>query len=456
MPKHTVALALDDRALAVASDGRVLSVRPSVVHRLGEQRGLSALDIARRRPVDVSARHWRDLAGDDDAAAMASAELERRLSADVAQGAETIWLAVGAAYSPSALGRVLGVTRALNWPVAGFVDAAVATVAALALERHAIVVEMGLSSVGATLVDSGAVVRRRRGVSSTRGGFADLQQSWLDLISVAMVKSTRFDPLHEAVSEQALFDALPDLTNRVTAEGQVDVTLTGPQGEPYTVRLARDQFAAAGAAIYGVLERQIHDLRSGGTPLTLVVPDALLRLPGLLQRLETFVGCDLLVVPEGFAAAATSCLPSASRDADAPVRLLRRLPRIDASQLEPVEPPRPLGSPAVVEHTFSHVLFDGRALPLGQRGIAVGRSGNAVDIALPEGLAGVSRRHCTFVQEATGVTLVDHSRHGTFVNDERVAGRMRVRAGDRVRIGEPGVELTLISVGVTDGAPPTN
>lgn len=458
MSMLTVALALDDRALAVASEGRVRSVHPSIVHRQGDQRGLPAIDLVRRRPGDVSARHWRDLRSDDESAAsLVAAELQRRLLLDELQYAQAIWLAVGAAYTPSELARILGVTNELKWPVIGFVDAAVATVAALALDRPAIVLEMGMTSVGATLVDSGGeLVRRRRGASSPRGGFADLQQAWLDLISQAMVKRTRFDPLHDAVSEQALFDSLPTFLDRASADAHVDVTLEGPHGEPLTVRLARDQFAAAGAATYGLLESQIRDLRTGGMPVTLVVPEPLLRLPGLSQRLDTFAGCDLLAVPEGFAAAAASCIPSTSRDTGAPVRLLRRLPRIDGSLLEPIDRPLPLGSASAPEQTFSHVLFEGRATPLGMRGVVIGRAGNSVDIALPEGLAGVSRRHCTFMRESDGVTLVDHSRHGTFVNGERVAGRLRVRAGDRVRLGEPGVELALICVGVADGAPTTN
>jgi pSer/pThr/pTyr-binding forkhead associated (FHA) protein len=51
------------------------------------------------------------------------------------------------------------------------------------------------------------------------------------------------------------------------------------------------------------------------------------------------------------------------------------------------------------------------------------------------------------------VVLDDHSRHGTFVNGERDAGRARLRAGDRLRIGDPGVELSLISVGGRHGTP---
>ena len=67
-------------------------------------------------------------------------------------------------------------------------------------------------------------------------------------------------------------------------------------------------------------------------------------------------------------------------------------------------------------------------------------------MALAEGLAGVSRLHCTLRDEAEAIVLVDHSRHGTWVNGERVAGRARLRAGDRLRIGDPGVELALIAV----------
>ena len=42
--------------------------------------------------------------------------------------------------------------------------------------------------------------------------------------------------------------------------------------------------------------------------------------------------------------------------------------------------------------------------------------------------------------------LEDASRHGTFLNGERVEGEMRLGAGDRLRVGAPGVEVQLIVV----------
>ena len=68
-------------------------------------------------------------------------------------------------------------------------------------------------------------------------------------------------------------------------------------------------------------------------------------------------------------------------------------------------------------------------------------------LTLPDGLAGVSRRHCTFVRNGDELVLVDHSHFGTVVNGERVSERVRIHAGDKVRLGEPGIELSLISIG---------
>jgi pSer/pThr/pTyr-binding forkhead associated (FHA) protein len=84
---------------------------------------------------------------------------------------------------------------------------------------------------------------------------------------------------------------------------------------------------------------------------------------------------------------------------------------------------------------------------LGVESIVIGRlPAGPRTIALPEGLAGVSRRHCTLAPEGDDLVLLDHSSFGTFVNGERVAERVRVRAGDRVRLGDPGIELALIAV----------
>jgi pSer/pThr/pTyr-binding forkhead associated (FHA) protein len=51
------------------------------------------------------------------------------------------------------------------------------------------------------------------------------------------------------------------------------------------------------------------------------------------------------------------------------------------------------------------------------------------------------------------VWLDDHSTYGTFVNGDRVTGRVELRASDRLRVGSPGVECELVRAVDDDGAP---
>ncbi len=455
-------LSIDDRALAVAAAGRVLGVAPAIARRAaGEDQGSPAADILRSRPADASARHWNDIAAENAAngAALpiAAAELRQRLAAALrAAGdgqsagggpvADAVWMAVSAAFTPRALSDVLAVAQSASLPVLGFIDAAVAAVAPLGLSKPAIVLEIGLYHVAATALECGATVRRRRSIVSRGGGLLDIYQSWLDVVSAAMVLRTRFDPLHDAAVEQRLFGELPALAAQAVEHGSATVALEGPAGERHEVAIARDQFAAAAAARYRELERCLHELRRAGAPVAVVVPAALLGLAGLRERLETLSDCELIVVPEGWAAAVVSQLP-ASEAAQGPVRLVRRLAATTPSP--PGEAPRreKPGERAGAAIDPTHVLHAGRALPLTPRGLTVGREGNGADITVPAGAAGVSRRHCTILRGGDGVVLVDHSRYGTWVNDERVAGRALLHAGDQVRIGEPGIGLALISVG---------
>jgi pSer/pThr/pTyr-binding forkhead associated (FHA) protein len=73
-------------------------------------------------------------------------------------------------------------------------------------------------------------------------------------------------------------------------------------------------------------------------------------------------------------------------------------------------------------------------------------------LTLPAGIAGVSRSHCTLECREGQACVVDHSTYGTFVNDERIGGRLALKVGDVLRLGAPGVSLELIRVMPDHGA----
>ena len=103
----------------------------------------------------------------------------------------------------------------------------------------------------------------------------------------------------------------------------------------------------------------------------------------------------------------------------------------------------------------SHVLYRGRAWPVTDSPLTLGWSipDAARALHLPAGIAGVSKSHCTLIQRDGQALIEDHSTYGTFVNDERVAGRVALRVGDVLRLGAPGVLLDLIRVLPEHGTP---
>jgi pSer/pThr/pTyr-binding forkhead associated (FHA) protein len=60
--------------------------------------------------------------------------------------------------------------------------------------------------------------------------------------------------------------------------------------------------------------------------------------------------------------------------------------------------------------------------------------------------------HCALWRDADGVWLEDQSTYGTYLNGERIGGRVGLAVGDRLRVGNPGVELELLRVVDDDGA----
>ncbi len=436
------ALELDDRTLATAADGVV-------------QGSAGAAPAGARRDSN-SVRHWYDFAAARRPGPQIMAAVDADLDARLQGASGALRIATPPRFEPAALGQLLGLLRGKGRNVAAFIDTATVSAAALGSQRSTLVVDFGLLHLAVARVDiiatdSGPVAQRRRVLVGERGGLLTLVDLWLDLVSDAMVRRTRFDPLHDVATERSLLNALPQLARTAARTGESTVRVEHA-GEQYQVTLSRDQFATPAQPLYRELAGLLHELRPAGAALTIVVPQALAELPGLRDSLEIFAGCELCVIPDGFAACAASNLPD-DEVAAAGVRLLRRLPVHAQPQLLALTDSHLLGVGGTGEARPTHVLYGGKALQLTGGGIEVGRDPANRGIVLPDGLAGVSRFHCSLGRDADAVVLVDYSRFGTQVNGERVAGRVRLRAGDTIRIGDPGIELNLIAVDSDRAAP---
>jgi hypothetical protein len=457
-----LAVELDDRVLAVARDGKLLSSEPSAVCGVAEEPaellvGAAAWDRARSMPTLTSTHHMSAVLvpadGERTGSRLLAAELQRRLAAVTAEGvtpmaessSEPVWLVTPARANTVGLSQLLGLARRLSVPVAGFVDAAVISTAALDCTGPVIVLQLGLHHAGAVLVDAaGGQARRRRSLVADGCGLLELYQAWLDLIRATLIRHTRFDPLHSATGEQELFSALPALIAEVATNSVAQVQVHDGSRH-YQVDLSLEQLTRAAQLLIGKLSELAHRLRPAGTPVDLIVPRLVAALPGMQAALGSFHNCRLILLPEGFAAAAASSgvLPESQQERVWWLRALRKLP----SERWQAEVNTQVPTSAAQGAAPSHVLVASQVYPVGET-VLIGREVEGpATIRVADGLPGVSRRHCTLLHDGGQVTLLDHSSFGTFVNNERVVERVRVYAGDQIRLGEPGTTLTLIVLG---------
>ncbi|MBM4234304.1 MAG: hypothetical protein FJ160_09005, partial [Gammaproteobacteria bacterium] len=388
-------LHLLDAALAVASDGRLLTSSPSIVHadptRIAVM-GRSASDIARLTPRQVSGDHWAIIAregGRASVAAIAVARAELRARIDDTQYESSLQCAVSAAFSKESLGVILALARREGIRIGNFHDAAALAAASVGLTGTTLVLEFGLAHVVVTRVEHvDDQLRSRAAVVRRSAGLLALRQAWLRMVSEAMVLRTRFDPLHEAASEQRLYDLIDDAAARAATAGSTDIEL--PTGrDPVRVSISRDQFTEAADDIYREVPAALHELRPAGSRVNVLLDDTAARLPGLLHRLAEMRGCRFYSCSSSLVARAAS-LVSAQVTDDGCVTLQRGYPA--GAPLE-VALELDLSTLAnFVDTAPTHALWEGRAFALPQSGaLEIGRDPALSGIRLGEGYAGVSR-----------------------------------------------------------------
>jgi hypothetical protein len=435
-----------DAAVIAVREGERVAASPGIalLAPSGPVVGEAAAAAARLQPVIAADRFWTDLSQDAIAGAtgrpvshadLVHAHLGALWRSVAAPGDEAVF-AVPATLRSHQLGLLLGIARSLAIPVAGVVDAALAACAGLDARPVVLHLDVQMHQALLTELAGHGILRRRRVEIAPRAGLKSMYAAWAQLVSEAMVRRTRFDPLHHAASEQQLYDRLPAWLDALAAGESVDAAVDSGSGS-YSATVGREQFTLAAEAWYAQLDDLVRGLHRADEPATLALSARASRLPALADRLATAGRLELVRLPD-VAAAAGAAARAADVGPGDPPALATALPRV---HVVPGGERRRVASPA------THVIQDGRAHAIDERGLVSGPGpGEGRRIALSGAGEGVSRLHCT-LERAGGRTRVrDHSRYGTFVNGERVQGEAELGAGDRLRVGSPGVVFELVAV----------
>lgn len=430
--------------------------------------GEAAARRARVAPLFVSRTHWenpdsqplpRTLPGAATAGEVAYAQLQTLWPVASRAGA----VAVSPATSPDQLACLAGLFQAAAREPLLWVDAAVAasaqresTARALWVEAEAsrtVLAELHREPLGESWQLRRARVDVSRAVGTTR-----IDEAVARAVAQHFLRAARFDPLAVAATEQELYDALPEVHAALAQELPVVVVLgSGPAAREATVDPA--ELVLACRPLVAEVLRLVQSARRAGEPLTVHVGARLAALPGLVAALRALpeLAVDLLpldaaaVGVQQLATAVGSQLPPTGDDAvsseppatgAADTRSGARW-WVAAAATAPVEL---AAVPAMAADMPTHVLWQGRAWPLSATPLVLGRAPGVAGLALEGPAAGLSREHCRLLSAGGEAVVEDLSTYGTWLNGERVRRRARLRAGDVLRLGVPGVELVMLAV----------
>ena len=397
-------------------------------------------------PVLVATQ--RDAAGEAVLSAQRVLDALRACLDPVPAGDARAVFAVPADFDAAAVARLAQVCSMVGLNDVAFVDAIALTSAMMHEPRSAAVLQMGWRDFIVSRVRHERLSTREATWLHATASLTQLHDCWIESVAAAMVKQTRFDPLHDRTGEQALFAQLPSALDAAQRVGTARFTLESA-GTAFAVEFAAKHFDEAAARFYTAVIDALLATQVAGQPLLCIVPEVVKKWPGFLARLHAAASAGVTVLPDGALARGARAIV----DEVTSGRAYWTMPPLDrdiwAADLVPHSNP---GSSRPELQQVTHVLYQGQTIPLVDGPLVVGRSpvADSVSIALPDAVAGVSRRHCSVLRDDGATRVVDHSTYGTWVNGARVSREVTVFAGDCIRVGMPGIELKLIAGGERD------
>jgi hypothetical protein len=354
------------------------------------------------------------------------------------------WFALAPPQDLAMLGNLLATLRSAGHAVRGFVDRAALFAAWFETPTPLVVLELSAQRICISVASRDAEHASLRRQVSLPGGEHALLAAWLDLARATLVQQTRFDPLHDQRNEAGLRAELPRLAAGAALTGQAELMVNAAHGALH-LTLTRDQFAAAAAPVLQPLGAALQSLSAANGAGALLVPAAALEIPGMDIELAGAHFSRLLRIDAQSTARPLGQLPVAAAAPTGAVPYLTQLPLLtERAPLDALAPVELRGQLPQVMAT--HVVYRGRALALSPAGLVLGRDAGECALQLPDGVAGLSRRHCTLRREDGRSQVIDHSGHGSWIDGARVHGRALLPAGSTLRLGEPGIELQLVAL----------
>jgi hypothetical protein len=357
-------------------------------------------------------------------------------------------IAVPDDYNREQLGLILGMARELSIPVNGFVSLPIAASFHPFPDAMLLHLDIHLHRFEMVYLRQNEQLTRENSVTVQEINLEHLYRGWVESIAEEFVRSTRFDPLHQAVTEQEIYNRLPAALEIFKSQSSFIFEISHGRHR-YRTPLHWDLLKQKSEAVYDDICRSIVNMRDAHGKNSLLIAlqltHRIARLPGLRDKLSEIDHCEIIELEPGAGALGVLRIwdqlgdrhsgNGASFFTSRPWRQAE--PKVTQTiAYETLEKMRP-----------THLLFRDAAYPLSQKPLFIGSdpypAGKGMSVRAQS--SGVSKNHCTVHRDGESIILTDTSNQGTFVNDQRVHGSTTLELGQIVRLGISGETFRLIA-----------
>jgi hypothetical protein len=361
---------------------------------------------------------------------------------------DEIVMAVPSFYDREHLGLILGMAQEMGMPVKGFMPLSLAASAHVCPDKMLLYLDIHLHRIEVIYLEQGEHLTIRDSAITVEKGLLLLYQKLVDMVARKFVRTTRFDPFHQAASEQELYDRLPGILAHFQHNASMVFEIFGGSA-PYSITLERDSITRHAEPIYSEVLRLIKRMQNkrgkGRTSLALQLSHRLSRLPGCKEMLATLKDVQIIDLDHG-AAARGMCRIwnqlAGQGNADG-ISFFTSRPWQGRQPADdhrtPAEKAAQAGS--------THLLYGSIAYPITEKPRTIGcaKDSEGNDITISGETTGVSPKHCTIERRGRDIILTDTSTQGTFVDEVRVNGSISLKLGQTIRVGTSGEHLQLIA-----------
>ena len=436
----------DDTGIVLQSPGFALAQDKALV--LGEE----AEQKARLHPTQSYNKYWHELSLDPLShgngirhyADIAYAQLLHL--AEQAGIDDEVLFAVPGNFTRAQLAIVLGLAKQCPFQTVGVVDSALAagrSVVDATSTPFLVYADLQLHQVVLTRMQIAGKQFAIESVVQVPGvGSQNVTDQLMQLATNAFIQQCRFNPQHNAETEQQLYNALPHWW-RQSRSGDTGLVLELRVGSNvHTAKIPREVLVSSLSGHYQKINQQMAGM-GNGNEVAVVLSAGLAALPGL----QNVLGNDRSLQAIGADSISTICLSHQAqlRSSEQGIRLVTAMPLGGSSAAQSAS--KSTGEKADTAQTPTHVLYQHRAIELSKVQITnnAALNGNApahtIQLQLDDLPAALGK-----VQLSGTEVLFDSASQDFLLNNKRVSGKHKLRVGDQIRFTEDSDALTFIHV----------